>query len=62
MVYLSYQVKGDVRITKTKEELIAYYERHLEKVIAHWRNSWNGDDYIQQAKDDLEAVKKGRKW
>ncbi|MBR8644219.1 hypothetical protein KEH51_05020 [[Brevibacterium] frigoritolerans] len=42
---------------KTKEELISYYERQLEKVISVYGNDWRKEDYIKCAKEDLEAVK-----
>ncbi|MEV5113382.1 hypothetical protein [Peribacillus frigoritolerans] len=47
---------------KTKEELISYYERQLEKVISVYGNDWRKEDYIKCAKEDLEAVKSGSEW
>jgi hypothetical protein len=47
---------------KTQEQLIAYYEKQLEKVISSYKDSHKGEDYIQYAKEQLEAVKNGRQW
>lgn len=55
---------------KTKEQLIKYYERQLEKVKAmHNPNNYNDDlnkdkckSYIDFAEKELEAVKNGREW
>jgi hypothetical protein len=49
-------------MAKTKEQLIGYYEKQLEKVISTYGNSWKGEGYIEQAKQDLEEVKNGRQW
>jgi hypothetical protein len=54
---------------KTKEELISYYEKHLEKVksvyrtdtISNHMNDRNAE-YVKCAEEDLEAVKNGREW
>ena len=46
----------------TQSELIKWYEERLEKVIAFWSNAYNGSEYIEQAKKDLEEVKAGRNW
>lgn len=53
-----------------REELIAHYERNLEKVkLMHNPDRHTSDlmkercnDYIEQAKKDLEEVKNGREW
>lgn len=45
-----------------KDELIAYYEKRLEKVTKEYANDCRKASYIEQAKKDLEAVKNGRKW
>jgi hypothetical protein len=42
---------------KTKEELIRYYERQLEKVISTYGNDHRKEEYIKQAEANLEAVK-----
>ncbi|WP_340032522.1 hypothetical protein NSQ20_11700 [Paenibacillus sp. FSL K6-1122] len=47
---------------KTKEELVAHYEKQLEKVIGACGNDHRKEDYIDHAKANLEAVKKGRGW
>ena len=53
---------------KTKEELIRYYEKQLEKVISAYGNGITnhlkerGQEYIKNAEDDLEEVKNGREW
>lgn len=47
---------------KTREELIKYYERQLEKVIAAYGNDHRKEDYVKCAKESLEAVKNGRNW
>jgi hypothetical protein len=49
-------------MAKTKEELIKYYERQLEKVIAAYGNDHRKEDYIKYAEEQLEAVKNGREW
>lgn len=54
----------------TREELISYYERNLEKVKAmHNPHNYNDDlskdkcnAYIEFAEKELEAVKNGREW
>lgn len=52
----------------TREKLIEYYTKNLEKARNEWgRENENlpgakGYDYIQCAKNDLEAVKNGRAW
>lgn len=55
--------------TKTREELISYYERQLEKVKIAYRTATSSNhrnernaEYIKQAENDLEAVKNGREW
>ncbi|WP_186321337.1 hypothetical protein [Bacillus sp. FJAT-22090] len=45
-----------------REKLINYYEKQLEKVISFYENDWRKEDYIKQAKENLEAVKNGREW
>jgi hypothetical protein len=54
---------------KTREELIRWYEKQLEKVkgayptdtkSGHW-NERNAE-YVKSAEQDLEAVKNGREW
>lgn len=47
---------------KTKEQLISYYEKQLEKVISAYGNDHRKEDYIKQAEEDLKAVKNGREW
>lgn len=47
---------------RTQEELIAYYEKQLEKVISAYKDSHKGEDYINYAREQLEAVKNGRTW
>lgn len=47
---------------KTREELIKYYERQLEKVISAYGNDHRKEEYIKLAKENLEAVKNGRNW
>ena len=52
---------------KTKEQLVAYYERQLEKVEKEWRGKRDalgndGSEYIEHAKRNLEAVRNGRGW
>lgn len=47
---------------KTKEELIIYYERQLEKVIDTYKDDHRKEEYIKCAKENLEAVKNGREW
>ena len=51
----------------SKEELIQYYEKNLEKV-KHFHNPEKSRDkercmdYIKYAENELLAVKNGRKW
>lgn len=47
---------------KTREELIKYYERQLEKVTKTYENDSRKEEYINYAKENLEAVKNGREW
>ncbi|MGC6586626.1 hypothetical protein [Paenibacillus sp. FSL W8-1287] len=47
---------------KTREELIRYYERQLEKVTKAYENDSRKEEYISYAKENLEAVKNGREW
>ncbi len=54
---------------KTREELIRYYEKQLEKVKSAYRtdttSSLHNDrnaEYVKNAEEDLEAVKNGREW
>lgn len=54
---------------KTREELIGYYENHLEKVKQAYRTNTDSNfrnernaEYVKQAEEDLEAVKNGRDW
>ncbi|MER2008818.1 MAG: hypothetical protein ABS939_15310 [Psychrobacillus sp.] len=47
---------------KTKEELIKYYEKQLEKVVSSYKDSHKGEEYIGYAEEQLEAVKNGRQW
>ncbi|MCA1064756.1 hypothetical protein QTG56_24430 (plasmid) [Rossellomorea sp. AcN35-11] len=54
---------------KTQEELITYYEKHLEKVKSAYptdtsSNHWNerNAEYVKSAEEDLEAVRNGRDW
>ncbi|MEK4427797.1 hypothetical protein MHB54_00910 [Paenibacillus sp. FSL M7-0802] len=47
---------------KTKEELIKYYEKQLEKVVGAYGNDSRKEDYINHAKGNLEAVINGRGW
>ncbi|WP_176702384.1 hypothetical protein [Paenibacillus sp. Mc5Re-14] len=55
---------------RKKEELIAYYERNLEKVkTMHDPLNYNDDlskdkcnDFIRFAEKELEAVRNGREW
>lgn len=54
---------------KTKEELIQYYEKHLEKVKSAYRTDTSSNhrnernaEYVKSAEEDLEAVKNGRGW
>jgi hypothetical protein len=44
---------------KTQEELIAYYEKELEKVLSTY-----GEDgyYADSVRKDIEEVKNGRNW
>lgn len=52
----------------TKKELIKHYTKHLEKVkqfhnpnkITDELTKWKCEQYIEQAKQDLLDVKKGR--
>jgi len=52
----------------TQEQLIAYYEKQLEKVIAQWGGDTtdmlgnSSNEYIAFAQANLEAVKNGRNW
>lgn len=47
----------------SKDKLIQYYEKRLQTVIAMWESdSIRGQDYIDNAKEHLEAVKNGREW
>lgn len=52
----------------TREQLIAYYEKRLEKVKAAYSTTygstenWKGQPYIEGAEKDLEEVKNGREW
>lgn len=52
----------------TREELIAYYSKQLEKVEAAYGNGCadamgnEGAAYIEFARKNLEAVKNGREW
>lgn len=51
----------------TQAELIAHYEKQLEKVIAAWSGKCDalgndGESYIEFARAELEAVKNGRGW
>lgn len=49
----------------TREELISYYEKQLEKVKASYANCVNqamAAEYIKQAEIDLIEVKNGREW
>jgi hypothetical protein len=52
----------EFKMAKTKEQLISYYERQLEKVIIAYGNDHRKEDYITYAKEQLEAVKNGREW
>lgn len=47
---------------KTKEELISYYEKQLEKVIKTYEGDFRKESYIEYAKEQLEEVKNGRQW
>lgn len=47
---------------KTREKLITYYERQLEKVISAYGNDHRKEQYVEYAKENLEAVKNGREW
>ena len=49
-------------MTKTHEELIAYYEDRLEKVKAFHGKDFKGERYIEFAENELEEVKNGREW
>ena len=57
-------------IKMTREKLIAYYEKHLEKVKVAWNEEQAIGEfqrercraYIAAAEADLEAVKNGREW
>lgn len=56
-------------MSKTKEELISYYEKQLEKVKSAYRTDTPSNhrnernaEYVKSAEDDLEAVKNGREW
>lgn len=49
-------------MTKTREELMAYYEKRLEKVIKLHGNDFKGERHIEFAKNELEEVKNGRNW
>ncbi|PGK51868.1 hypothetical protein CN918_29185 [Priestia megaterium] len=62
-------MRGIDNMPMTKEELIQYYEEHLEKVKAAYRTDTpstprneSNAEYIEQAEKDLEAVKNGRQW
>lgn len=47
----------------SQEKLIKCYERRLENVISMWESdTLRGQDYIDNAKEHLEAVKNGRNW
>lgn len=46
----------------TKEKLIEYYEKQLEKVKEFYKGDCRKVAYIEQAEKDLEAVKNGREW
>lgn len=54
---------------KSREELIKWYERHLEKVKSAYRTDTPSNhmndrnaEYVKSAEEDLEAVKNGREW
>jgi hypothetical protein len=47
---------------KTKEELLKYYEKQLEKVTNTYKDDHRKEEYIKQAEENLEAVKNGREW
>lgn len=54
---------------KTKEELISYYERQLEKVKNAYKTDTESNhhnernaEYVKHAEEQLEAVKNGREW
>lgn len=54
---------------KTKEQLVTYYEKQLEKVkIAYRTDTASNHDndrnaeYVRRAEEQLEAVKNGREW
>ncbi|MWV44942.1 hypothetical protein GRF59_15070 [Paenibacillus sp. HJL G12] len=47
---------------KTREELIKYYEKQLEKVVSAYGNDSRKEEYINHAKENLEAVRNGREW
>lgn len=45
------------------EKLITYYEKRLDKVIKEWKDhGQRGQEYIDNAKEQLEEVKNGRTW
>lgn len=52
-----------------KEELIAHYEKNLEKVKSAYRTDTDSNlhnernaEYVTFAESELEAVKNGREW
>jgi hypothetical protein len=47
---------------KTKEQLISYYEKQLEKVISTFSIDHRKEEYIKHAEENLQAVKNGREW
>lgn len=54
---------------KTQMELIAYYEKQLEKVKKAYKTDTNSNhqnernaEYIKHVEEQLEAVKNGRQW
>lgn len=47
---------------KTQEQLIKWYEQRLEKVLAAYSGDCRFENYIEFARQELEAVKNGRTW
>jgi hypothetical protein len=45
-----------------REKLIKHYEENLEKVKQQFQGDWRFQHYIEFAKNELKAVKNGRKW
>lgn len=44
---------------QTQEQLVAYYEANLQKVVAKYGNDDKSAEYVQYAEDQLNAVRAG---